>query len=336
MSTSVHKPTQENAVLEVFELQKYFKSGGRLDRFLGEQEIVQAVENVSFHLRENETLALIGESGCGKSTVAKTLIGIHEPTDGTILFDGKELSPEAVRTSPIQMIFQDAGESLNPKKTVGRILATPLKFNGTANVDERIDELLSQVGLDPSVKNRYPSTFSGGQKQRIAIARALASDPEVLIADEPVSGLDVSVQAKIINLLDELTSKMGVSLLVISHNLGVVRTIADRVHIMYLGEIVEKGTTEDVFESPAHPYTRALLSSIHIPDPTMKLERVELPGELPDPSNPPEGCRFRTRCPQYIGDVCDRENPVLRSQSSNPEWPITGDEHSSACHKHDQ
>lgn len=336
MSKTARKPTQEDTVLEVSELQKYFKSGGRLDRLLGEQEIVQAVENVSFHLKENETLALIGESGCGKSTVAKTLIGIHEPTNGTILFNGEELSPEKVRTSPIQMIFQDAGESLNPKKTVGRILATPLKLNDTQNVDERIDELLSQVGLDPSVKNRHPGTFSGGQKQRIAIARALASDPEILVADEPVSGLDVSVQAKIINLLDELTSKMGVSLLVISHNLGVVRTIAERVHIMYLGEIVEKGRTEDIFESPAHPYTKALLSSIHIPDPTKKLDRVELPGELPDPSNPPDGCRFRTRCPQYIGDVCDQQNPQLQSQSSNPEWPIPGDEHSSACHKHDQ
>ncbi|WP_256301750.1 ABC transporter ATP-binding protein [Haloarchaeobius salinus] len=328
--------SDQRAVLEVENLQKYFTSGGRIDRIFGEQKTIQAVEDVSFHLGKNETLALIGESGCGKSTVAKTLIGIHEPTEGEIRFKGELMTPEKVRTSPIQLIFQDASESLNQKKTVGSILATPLKLNGNNNTNERINELLTKVGLDPSVKNRHPGTFSGGQKQRIAIARALASDPELLIADEPVSGLDVSVQAKIINLLDKLTSEMGVSLLVISHNLGVVRTISDRVHIMYMGEIVEKGDTEDVFERPAHPYTRALLSSIHVPDPSIQMERVELPGELPDPSDPPEGCRFSTRCPQYIGSVCDEVNPELTESSSNSEWPIQGNDHCSACHKHDE
>lgn len=327
--------SDQSAVLEVENLKKYFTSGGRIDRMFGQQETIQAVEDVSFHIRENETLALIGESGCGKSTVAKTLIGIHEPTDGKIRFNGELMVPEKVRTSPIQMIFQDASESLNQKKTVGNILATPLRLNGNDDPDARINELLTKVGLDPSVKNRHPGTFSGGQKQRIAIARALASDPELLIADEPVSGLDVSVQAKIINLLDELTSEMGVALLVISHNLGVVRTISDRVHIMYMGKILEKGGTENVFEYPANPYTKALLSSIRVPDPSVKLDRIELPGELPDPSDPPPGCRFSSRCPQYIGDVCDKIDPELTEESSNPEWPVRGDNHSSACHKHD-
>lgn len=310
-------------VLELRNLQKYFTSGGRIDRLFGEQEVIQAVENVSLEVNPRETVALIGESGCGKSTVAKTVIGLHEATDGDVLFRGEPLTAENVSGKAIGMVFQDPAESLNPRRTVGAILAGPLKQRGVDDVDAEIDDLLEQVGLEPNVKNRYPGTFSGGQKQRIAIARALASDPELLIADEPVSGLDVSVQAKIINLLNELQEEMDLSLLLISHNLGVVRTVAHRVNIMYLGEIVERGATDDVFTNPGHPYTQALLSAIHLPKPTAKTDRTVLTGDLPSPSSPPSGCRFHTRCPE-AREACTTEHPER--------VPVEGaDDHRAAC-----
>lgn len=310
-------------ILELRNLQKYFRSGGRLERFLGEQEIIQAVEDVSLEVHSKETVALIGESGCGKSTVAKTVIGLHEPTDGEVRFKGEPLTSDNVSEKGIGMVFQDPAESLNPRRTVGAILAGPLKQRGVEDVGSEIDELLEQVGLETGVQNRYPGTFSGGQKQRIAIARALASDPELLIADEPVSGLDVSVQAKIINLLNELQEEMDLSLLLISHNLGVVRTIAHRVNIMYLGEIVERGGTDEVFTDPGHPYTQALLSAIHLPEPGSRTERVILSGELPNPASPPSGCRFHTRCPN-AREACTTGHP--------DRVPVDGEvDHQAAC-----
>lgn len=295
-------------VLRISGLRKNFVSGGFIEGLLGEKTEVNAVDGIDVELYPNETVALIGESGCGKSTVAKTIMGIHSATDGTVYFRGEPLTRDNVGQKPIQIIFQDPGESLNQRKTIGNILATPLRLRGVENVEDRVEELLDKVGLSPQVKNRYPGAFSGGQKQRIAIARALASDPEVLIADEPVSGLDVSVQAKIINLLNDLQEEMGLSMLLISHNLAVVRSIADRVNIMYLGRIVEYGQSEDVFQHPSHPYTEALLSAIHVPDPTLTSDRVILSGELPSPEDPPSGCRFHTRC-QYAREVCAVQEP---------------------------
>ncbi|AEN07578.1 oligopeptide/dipeptide ABC transporter, ATPase subunit (plasmid) [halophilic archaeon DL31] len=313
----------DTPILELHNVQKYFKSGGRIERILGEQEIIQAVENVSLEVHPKETVALIGESGCGKSTVAKTVIGLHEETDGEVRFKGEPLTSDNVSEKGIGMVFQDPAESLNPRRTVGAILAGPLKQRGVEDIDSEIDELLEQVGLGTGVQNRYPGTFSGGQKQRIAIARALASDPELLIADEPVSGLDVSVQAKIINLLNELQEEMDLSLLLISHNLGVVRTIAHRVNIMYLGEIVERGATNQVFTDPGHPYTQALLSAIHLPEPGSRTERVILSGELPNPASPPSGCRFHTRCPE-ARKACAEEHP--------DRVPVNGEtDHRAAC-----
>lgn len=296
------------SLLEIRDLKKYFRSGGRIERLLGEQETIQAVEDVSLTVDPKETVALIGESGCGKSTVAKTIIGLHEATDGEIRFKGEPLTSDNVSEKAIGMVFQDPAESLNPRRTVGAILSGPLKQRGVEDVDAEIGRLLEQVGLKADVQNRYPGTFSGGQKQRIAIARALASDPDLLIADEPVSGLDVSVQAKIINLLNDLQEEMDLSLLLISHNLGVVRTIAHRVNIMYLGEIVERGETSQVFTRPSHPYTQALLSAIHLPEPGAQTERTILTGELPNPSSPPSGCRFHTRCPK-AREACTTEHP---------------------------
>ncbi|MFP9191407.1 ABC transporter ATP-binding protein [Natrialbaceae archaeon A-CW1-1] len=319
-------------LLELEQIEKTFTSGGKIDRLLGYDEAVEAVSDVSFKLFEDETVALIGESGCGKSTLAKIIMGIHSPTQGQVRFKGDPLTSKQISEQPIQIIFQDPAESLNPRKTVGANIATPLRLRGVSDVDTRIDELLTQMGMDPSVKNRYPNAFSGGQKQRIAITRALATDPELLIADEPVSGLDVSVQAQIINLLDSLQSKENLSLLLISHNLGVVRTISDRVEIMYLGKIVERGKTEDVFTNPSHPYTQALLSAVHLPEPDSHSDRIILKGDLPSPTTPPSGCRFHTRCPAYIGDVCERDIPVFQSNSSNPNWKVDGNGHEARCH----
>lgn len=310
-------------ILEINGLRKDFVSGGFIEELLGEKTVVNAVDEVNMRLYPNETVALIGESGCGKSTVAKTVMGLHPATEGEILFRGEPLTKANVGQKSIQIIFQDPGESLNQRKTIGNILATPLRIRGVDDVEARVEELLDKVGLSPQVKNRYPGAFSGGQKQRIAIARALASDPDVLIADEPVSGLDVSVQAKIINLLNDLQEEMGLSMLLISHNLAVVRSIADRVNIMYLGRIVERGQSEDVFQRPSHPYTEALLSAIHVPDPTVASDRVILAGELPSPENPPSGCRFHTRCP-YAREVCARETPERYDADDT-------DDHTASC-----
>lgn len=315
-------------ILEINGLKKNFVSGGIIEEFLGEKTVVNAVDEVDLEIFPNETVALIGESGCGKSTVAKTIMGIHPATEGEVIFDGKPLTKQNIGQKPVQIIFQDPGESLNQRKTIGNIIATPLKLRGVTNVEERVGELLEKVGLSSQVKNRYPGAFSGGQKQRIAIARALATEPEVLIADEPVSGLDVSVQAKIINLLNDLQEEMGLSMLLISHNLAVVRSIADRVDIMYLGRIVERGHSEDVFENPSHPYTDALLSAIHTPDPTKTRDRVILSGELPSPEDPPSGCRFHTRCP-HAREVCSRSEP--------DNYEIEGDdEHLASCFRREK
>jgi oligopeptide/dipeptide ABC transporter ATP-binding protein len=319
-------------ILEVKDVGKEFTTGGWVDDLIGARETVHAVQDVSLKLHAEETVALVGESGCGKSTIAKVIMGIHSPTRGGVFFQNKKLTSKQVSEKPIQMIFQDPGESLNPRRTVGANIATPLKHQGMSDIPSRIDTLLDQMGLDPAVKNRYPTSFSGGQKQRIAIARALATDPEVLIADEPVSGLDVSVQAKIINLLDDLQSNRDLSLLIISHNLGVVKTISDRIEIMYMGKIVERGKTDDVFSHPAHPYTRALLSAIHTPETGESTDRIILDGELPSPKNPPSGCPFHTRCQEYIGDVCESKEPDFIHESDNPNRQIIGSDHETRCH----
>lgn len=323
-----------NLVLEVNRIEKEFNSSSPLLRFLNlGGPTVKAVNGVDLELQANQTHALIGESGCGKSTVAKMIMGILEPTRGVIKYKGNKLQPDQISNKPIQMVFQDPSESLNNKKTVGNILMGALKQGDWNDREARKNELLNSVGLDQSLSRKYPGELSGGQKQRVALARAISNDPEILIADEPVSGLDVSSQAKIINLINKLQRKNNMSLLIISHNLGVVKTIADRVSIMYLGEIIEAGKKENVFRHPAHPYTRALLSATPSTDITKKgTERIILQGEVPSPENPPSGCSFHTRCPNYIGNVCKNEVPKFSEESENSDWPLTGGQHKAKCH----
>jgi oligopeptide transport system ATP-binding protein len=285
----------------------------------GSDDVVRAVDGVTFDIFKGETLGLVGESGCGKSTVGRCLLRLIEPTQGEISFEGKDvlaLSGKALRDvrAEMQIIFQDPYASLNPRLRVRDIVSEPLVIHGTGTKQERrerVAELLTKVGLDPDYMNRYPHEFSGGQRQRLGIARALALNPKLIVADEPVSALDVSVQAQVINLLEDLQSEFDLTYLFISHGLAVVEHISNRVAVMYLGRIVEVASAVELYANPLHPYTRALLSAIPVPDPTRKRERIVLTGDVPTPINPPSGCRFHTRCPEAIPE-CSQIDPDLR------------------------
>ncbi|HYS77752.1 MAG TPA: dipeptide ABC transporter ATP-binding protein [Candidatus Dormibacteraeota bacterium] len=306
-----------SALLEVGDLTKHFPiRRGVLSSISG---WVRAVDGVSLRIAPGETLALVGESGSGKTTTGRCILRLLEPTSGSVVFDGVDLlalKPRAMRRMrrQVQVIFQDPYGSLNPRMRVGTIVREPLDIHrigaNRRERDEMVAALLLRVGLDPSMKDRYPHEFSGGQRQRIGVARALALKPRLIVADEPVSALDVSVQAQVINLLMDLQDELGIAYLFIAHDLAVVERIADRVAVMYLGRIAEVGTREEIFRNPLHPYTRALLQAIPIPDPARARERSVLRGDPPSPAQPPPGCRFHTRCPSVI-EACPRVEPPL-------------------------
>ena len=311
MSTSATRTTPR-ALLEVRNLVKHFPVDNSDD-------LVQAVDDVTFDIRAGETLGLVGESGCGKSTVGRNLLRLQEPTSGSVFFDGRDVLKleaddlRAIRRE-MQIIFQDPYASLNPRLSILSIVSEPLKIHGVSSKTERRDrvaDLLGKVGLDPNYMDRYPHEFSGGQRQRIGIARALALNPKLIVCDEPVSALDVSVQAQVVNLLQDLQSEFGLTYLFISHGLAVVEHISNRVAVMYLGKIVEIAASDELYKNPLHPYTKALLSAIPVPDPKQKRERIILRGDVPTPINPPSGCRFRTRCPIAIPE-CSAIVPELR------------------------
>ena len=318
-------------LLEVTDLVKHFpiKSGVIVDRVVAH---VKAVDGVSLTINAGETLGLVGESGCGKSTLSRTILQLTTPTSGSVRFLGEELVGRSRRSlRPIrrqmQMIFQDPYASLNPRKRIGQIIGEPIELHGLADgrdVSRRVQDLLDRVGLSPEHANRYPHEFSGGQRQRIGIARALALEPKLIIADEPVSALDVSVQAQIVNLLKDLQEELGLSYLFVAHDLGVVRHVSDRVAVMYLGRIVESAPASQLYDHPVHPYSNALLSAVPIPDPKLNTqrERLVLEGDVPSPIDPPSGCHFHTRCP-WSTEVCETDDPPLETMESD---------HLAACH----
>lgn len=309
--------SNEDSILEVKRLRKYFPitKGFIFQRQVG---AVKAVDDVSFFIRKGETLGLVGESGCGKTTTGRVILRLMEPTSGEAYFEGRNiftLGKEDLRRMRrnMQIIFQDPYSSLNPRMTVGDIIGEPLEIHNLARGKEkvrRVQELLEVVGLSPYHANRYPHEFSGGQRQRIGIARALAVNPKLIICDEPVSALDVSIQAQVLNLLEELQKEFGLTYLFIAHDLSVVKHISDRIAVMYLGKIVEVAPAEELFANPQHPYTEALLSAVPIPDPGMRRERIILPGDVPSPVNPPSGCRFHTRC-LYAKESCSVNDQEL-------------------------
>jgi oligopeptide/dipeptide ABC transporter ATP-binding protein len=308
--------SKNSPIVETDSLSKYFtESTGLLGR---DTQRVRAVDGVNLTIHSGETFGLVGESGCGKSTLGRTILRLYDPTSGQIRFKGKDISELSHRElqplrEDMQLIFQDPFSSLNPRQRVGEIIEEPLRIQGVSRDERerRARDFLERVGLKQEHYGRYPHAFSGGQRQRIGVARSLIVEPEFIVADEPVSALDVSIQAQIINLLDELQDEFDLSLLVIAHDLSVVRHIADRVGVMYLGELVEVGPTEEIFENPLHPYTQALLSSAPLPDPTKRdRDQIILEGEPPSPIDPPSGCRFRTRCPEAF-EACT-EPPELR------------------------
>jgi peptide/nickel transport system ATP-binding protein/oligopeptide transport system ATP-binding protein len=328
----------ETPVLSAQNLVKHFpiRGGGLLRRRTGE---VQAVSGVSFDIYRNETLALVGESGCGKSTTARIALALQPLTSGEIQYDGAKLSDlsgrdvQRLRRS-MQIVFQDPYASLDPRFPVNEIIAEPLRIHGLFKDGgkQQVRDLMKTVGLRPEHGNRYPHEFSGGQRQRIGIARALALKPRLLVLDEPVSALDVSIQAGVLNLLKDLQAELGLSYLFVSHDLSVVRHVADRVAVMYLGKIVEMSPAEDLFLKPAHPYTQALISAIPIPDPRKERtrERIIITGDVPSPANPPSGCRFRTRCPKFADQLTDVERKKCTDEE--PLLVDHGQGHPSACH----
>ena len=311
-------------LLEIKDLQKHFDVGGG--------QLLKAVDGVSFSIKKGETLGLVGESGCGKTTTGRTLLGLYNPTGGEVIFDGIDVRGAKKKEKQelkkrMQVIFQDPYASLNPRMTVGDIISEGIDIHGIYKGDERvrrISELLSLVGLNKEHASRFPHEFSGGQRQRIGIARALAIEPEFIVCDEPISALDVSIQAQVVNLLIKLQKELGLTYLFIAHDLSMVRHISDRVGVMYLGKLVEVADSTTLYDNPNHPYTQALLSAIPVPDPRVEdtKKHIKLEGEVPSPMDPPSGCRFRTRC-KYAMDICQREEPQLKD---------VGDGHLSACH----
>jgi len=324
--------TSENILLEVEGLKMYFPitQGIIIQRHVGD---IKAVDGLSFFIREGETLGLVGESGCGKSTTGRAILQLYQPTAGSVRLKGEDLvtlKGEDLRKKrrEMQMIFQDPYASLNPRMTVGRIIGEPLDVHNLMPPNERrarVQELLEIVGLNPYFVNRYPHEFSGGQRQRIGVARALAVQPEFIVCDEPISALDVSIQAQIINLLEDLQDQFGLTYLFIAHDLSVVRHISDRIAVMYLGKLAELADRAELYLNPLHPYTQALLSAVPIPDPVVEetRQRIILQGDVPSPANPPSGCNFRTRCPVAM-DICAEKEP---------EWAEVKPDHWCACHR---
>ncbi|MEH6519348.1 MAG: dipeptide ABC transporter ATP-binding protein [Halioglobus sp.] len=320
-------------ILRVRNLVKHYEIGGAniIDRLLGQpSSVVRSVDSVSFNIAEGETLGLVGESGCGKSTVGRSILRLVEPTGGSIELAGQDITNASERVlrplrQDLQVVFQDPFASLNPRRTVGQTVAEPMGNYGLASGESlriRVQDLFERVGLRADQVDRYPHEFSGGQRQRIGIARALATNPKLIVLDEPVSALDVSVQAQVINLLVDLQQELGLAYLFIAHDLAVVEHISTRVAVMYLGKIVEIAEKKSLFSSPRHPYTKALLSAVPSSDPDAVSNRVVLKGDIPSPTNPPSGCRFRTRCP-IAQAICATEDPELAAQ---------GPDHKAACH----
>ena len=314
------------SLLSVDNLKKYFPVKTSLLR----TSYVKAVDGVSFSVEKGKTLGLVGESGCGKSTIGRTILFLYEPTDGVITFEGKKLTSGNIASyrSKMQIVFQDPYSSLNPRMTIGDIVGEPISIqNPEINKKDRAETILSQlklVGLNTDHLNRYPHEFSGGQRQRISIARALTTHPDFIVCDEPVSALDVSIQAQVVNVFMELKQKLGLAYLFIAHDLSVVRHISDEIGVMYLGKLVEKCPAAELYKNPAHPYTQALLSAIPVPDPNVsrKRARILLTGDVPNPMNPPSGCRFRTRC-IYTKKICAEQEPEIKEVAPN---------HTCACH----
>jgi peptide/nickel transport system ATP-binding protein len=315
-------------LLQVDELKKYYPvTGGVFQRTVGQ---VKAVDNVSFHINKGESFGLVGESGCGKSTIGRTILRLSEKTDGNVLFQGQDiykLPKEQMRKlrQKLQIIFQDPFSSLNPRIKVGTAIGEALYDHGVtdrAEVHRRVIETMEICGLSSYHYDRFPHEFSGGQRQRIGIARALIMNPEFIVADEPVSALDVSIQAQIINLLSDLQKEKKLTYLFISHDLSVIEHLCNRVGVMYLGSMVELTSKEELFRNPLHPYTKALMSAIPVPDPTLKRERIILKGDIPSPANPPSGCKFHTRCP-IVADICKQQVPEYRN---------VGNDHWVSCH----